>query len=289
MNCEDSYALPVRPLLVDATRMADGKRLYIKRVRTGDAESSIACMLRAGALCGDPRNHSVPILEVFEDANYAGYSFMVMPFQREMDRPPFASVGEIVDFVDQMLEGLVFMHEQGVAHRDCAPKNILMDGDAMFPLGFHPVLDLFLPDAQTPTVYSIVPRAIAGVRYYFVDFGLSSYIPSGQPGLVVGMDDRDQDVPELSETVPYDPFKVDIFSIGSVFRQQFQEIFSNAEFLVPIIHAPAWKEIRRGVPALHRAWRTKARDESLVLLVILDVFSVFKLLLQFVNWLVGKR
>ena len=47
-----------RPLLVDATRMSDGKLVYIKEVQTGDLESSIALMLNA---IDDPANHSVPI------------------------------------------------------------------------------------------------------------------------------------------------------------------------------------------------------------------------------------
>ncbi|KAI0066775.1 kinase-like protein [Artomyces pyxidatus] len=304
MHSEDSYSLPVRPLLVDATRMSDGKLVYIKRIHTGDQESTIAQMLLSGNLRDDPRNHSVPILEIFPDTNHEGYSFMVMPFLREMDRPPFSNVGEIVDFADQILEGLAFMHEQNVAHRDCSPKNILMDGDAMFPLGFHPVLDLFLPDATTPAIYSLVPRSVAGVRYYFVDYGLSSYIPPGQPRLVVGLEGRDEEVPELSEDVPYDPFKVDIFSIGNIFRHEFHEKFSNVEFFLPIIElmmqaeptrrpsaAEAlhrWQTIRRGVSALHRSWRPKPRDEGIIIRAVLDVMNIFRSCIQLSKWLAGR-
>ena len=33
---------------------------------------------------------------------------------------------------------------------------------------------------------------------------------------ILGIAGRDRDVPELSKNVPYDPFKVDIFTIGNV-------------------------------------------------------------------------
>lgn len=95
-----------------------------------------------------------------------------------------------------------------------------MDADRMFPRGFHPVKDLFLHDVVTPAPY--IPRRDAGVKYYFIDYGISSYFPTGsEPHLVLGRDGRDQDVPELSDDVPYDPFKVDIFTIGNVLRGEF--------------------------------------------------------------------
>ena len=98
-----------------------------------------------------------------------------------------------------------------------------MDGTSMYPLGFHPVLDNALHDVSTPA--PVIPRSMVGVKYYFIDYGISSYFPPGsQEGLVLGTDGRDQDVPELSDDVPYDPFKVDIFSIGNVFRQSFRDV-----------------------------------------------------------------
>ena len=63
------------------------------------------------------------------------------------------------------------------------------------------------------------------VKYYFADYGISSYFPpTSQTRLVVGTKGRDQDVPELSNEVPYDPFKVDIFTIGNELRQLFYDV-----------------------------------------------------------------
>jgi hypothetical protein len=115
--CEDFPLLPVsrkyslwdilipvcqlRPLLVDATRISDGKLVYIKEVETGDLESRLALTLAA---LDDPTNHSVPILDTFVDYADESISYIVMPFLRLLDNPPFETVGEVVDFADQILE-----------------------------------------------------------------------------------------------------------------------------------------------------------------------------------------
>jgi len=81
--------------------MADGKLVYIKQVRTNDQESRIALMLSSYE---DPTSHSVPILDTFVDSLDESISYIVMPFLRLVDEPPFYVVGEILDFADQILE-----------------------------------------------------------------------------------------------------------------------------------------------------------------------------------------
>jgi hypothetical protein len=75
--------------------------VYIKEVQTGDLESSIASKLSA---IDDPANHSVPILDTFEDAVNETISYLVMPFLRLTDNPRFEVVEEVLDFADQILE-----------------------------------------------------------------------------------------------------------------------------------------------------------------------------------------
>ncbi|KZV68704.1 hypothetical protein PENSPDRAFT_609718 [Peniophora sp. CONT] len=288
MDCEDGESLPARSRLVDATRISDGKMVYIKCVNTGDLESQIACALSSDALRRDPRNHSVPIEDVFADDEDPSVSYLVMPFLRRMNSPEFETVGEVVDFVDQILEGLAFMHEQGVAHRDCAAPNIMCDASAMFPRGFHPINQYSLFD-DIKTGATILPRATAGVRYYFIDYGISSYFPPGRPReLVTGIYGREQDVPELSSTKPYDPFAVDIFILGSLFKKEFCKKYSRLHFLEPVANAanardPAsrptaiellhlWQAQKRRVTLLQSPWYLSRRilpvDGSLVIIPI---------------------
>jgi len=93
----------------------------------------------------------------------------------------------------------------------------------MYPYGFHPIRSSCLQDVST--IVTIIPRTMVQVKYYFVDYGISSYFPPGsQASLVVGTDGRDQDVPELSDDVPYDPLKVDVFTIGNGLRQLFCDV-----------------------------------------------------------------
>jgi len=98
-----------------------------------------------------------------------------------------------------------------------------MDGDAMYPEGFHPIKIDHTPDRLR--LAECTSRTVAGVKYYFVDFGISSYFPDATPPrLVLGDSGRDQDPPELSNTEPYDPFKLDIFIIGNMLRQDFCQV-----------------------------------------------------------------
>lgn len=107
--------------------------------------------------------------------------------------------------------------------RDCAYKNIMMDASAMFPQGFHPMRELALPDVSG--LAPILHRVDVPVRYYYIDFGISTRFATNQgPTLVLGTQGLDDEVPELSDTIPYDPFKTDIFIVGNLFRQQFLQV-----------------------------------------------------------------
>lgn len=119
--------------------MADGKLVYIKQVETNDEESRIALLLDS---YGDVDNHAVPILDTFVDARDETISYLVMPFLRLLDDPPFESIGEILDFADQVLEvsdgSLVSMDATRVnrftlrASHSCTPKGS-HTGDFLIP------------------------------------------------------------------------------------------------------------------------------------------------------------
>ncbi|GBE79228.1 hypothetical protein SCP_0204250 [Sparassis crispa] len=285
---EDAITLPPREHLIDATRIADGRLVYIKRVKTGDNESEIATMLSAESLLHDPMNHCVRVLEIFQDTEDQSISYMVMPFLVLIDSIPFEIVENIVDFTDQILEGLVFIHNKGVAHRDCTYKNLMMDVNALYPQGFHPVNDLFFPDGLTPLPYH--SRTDAPITYYYIDFGISVVIPPDvHPKLALGDNGRDQEVPELSLTIPYDPFKVDSFIIGNVLRHEFRDKFSNVDFLIPLIESMTrtdpherpdaaralteWQNIRCKLGYMQRRWRLRPRGETWLWKVISDAVS----------------
>ena len=100
---------------------------------TGDEEWKIALSFSSSDARDDPDNHCVPILDHFADDENPRISYIVMPFLRLMDDPPFLFVDDVVDMADQLLQvsalqlcmrlpslypkGLVYMHRYDVAHR----------------------------------------------------------------------------------------------------------------------------------------------------------------------------
>lgn len=93
----------------------------------------------------------------------------------------------------------------------------------MYPQGHHPILNEYLPDCSR--IAPVLPRAGAGVKYYFTDFGISTWFAADdETKLVLGSKGLDKSAPELSDTVPYDPFKLDVYILGKLFREKFTQV-----------------------------------------------------------------
>ncbi|KAL5530907.1 hypothetical protein ACEPAG_3783 [Sanghuangporus baumii] len=232
-RCEDGLTnkLAQYPKTMDAKR--NGRRIKMKKLAKGSKELEIARFLSSAEMLKDPRNRCVPVLDVFSDED-SHLEFMVMPLLSRYSEPPFSTVDEALDFVKQLLEGLVFMHEHGVAHRDCSANNIMMDGEPLYPKGFHPSLSFL--DAEGKIARPRRRRDTRGVKYYFTDFGISSWFQSvEETRLVTGQDGLDRDVPELRHFDPYDPFPVDIFILGNIFRKELTDVYENMGFLDPLV------------------------------------------------------
>ncbi|KAL5513743.1 hypothetical protein ACEPAH_4143 [Sanghuangporus vaninii] len=229
--CEDSLFNPL-PSLIDAERMSDGLKVMLKTVDRSSKESRIAVYLSFAEHSNDPRNHCVPIIDVIRDESEPCVEFLVMPLFRPFDEPPFFNVEEVLDFMKQTLEGLTFMHKLGIAHRDCSDKNIMFDAAGMYPKGFHPSYwDL---DANGKRARPLRCSDVLGVRYFFTAFGISSNFLEGETRLVTGKAGLDKDVPELSTDDSCDPFPVDIFILGNVFKRNFVAKYTNMQFITPL-------------------------------------------------------
>lgn len=88
-----------------------------------------------------------------------------------------------------------------------------MDATPMFPMGWHPQRPHRSPDAATPIGRGRSRTAVGGVKYYFIDFGISSYDQDS----VLGFDGQER-APELSQEVPYSPYKLDVYILGMVYE-----------------------------------------------------------------------
>ena len=117
------------------------------------------------------------------------------------------------------------MHLNGVAHRDITCSNLMMDGSGMYPDGFHPVRQHLDLSAKTEVVP--MTRTMAKPKYYIIDFDGSVWFPADMPAkfrTATGKYGADDEVPEMSQSGPYDPFKVDIFQFGNVLKKEFLEV-----------------------------------------------------------------
>ncbi|KAG6846745.1 hypothetical protein H0H93_012124 [Arthromyces matolae] len=224
-------------VIMDATRLANNKQIVLKRIKASSQEVEIAQFLSSPALASDPKNHSIPVLETIYHPD-EDIVFLVMPMMLPMSFLPFRRLGEFTE------AGLQFMHDHNIAHRSaqsiCKDRslissrdpcffNLMVDG-SLIPGGFH-FHDIYKnPDGVTSWETWNERRSVKSLRYYYIDFGLSRRYPTNVGVLDVGILGQDQSYPELSATIPYDPFKTDIYQLGNVILRMVDEYDGMEEF-----------------------------------------------------------
>ncbi|KAJ7144700.1 kinase-like domain-containing protein [Mycena filopes] len=247
IQVEDGLPILTGPA-IDATRLSDGVVVTLKRVDANlhPHEQSIGELLSSASKANDPRNHCVPILEVIRvpDTNFI---LLVMPLLRKYAQPRFDTFGEAVDFFGQAIEGLKFMHDLNIAHRDCNGSNIMMDASNMYPGGFH-----FQHPELAPDFYSgrakHYTRTQRPPKYYLIDFGLSRVYPSktDPPPLEPVIHGGDRTPPEFRNNNKCNPFPTDVYYLGNMIRTGFLDGFSRDddgdrlvgfEFMRPLVNA----------------------------------------------------
>ena len=122
---------------MDATRISDGNMVALKKVARSGSEVAIALSFSSLKLKDNPGNHCVPIHDILSIPDDPSTSILVMPYLVRFNDPPFETVGELVDFFQQIFEvstyvasfhlfvyimilphqGLHFMHAHYIAHR----------------------------------------------------------------------------------------------------------------------------------------------------------------------------
>ncbi|CAE7112738.1 unnamed protein product [Rhizoctonia solani] len=237
--CEDSLTLEFFKIM-DAVRVSDGKRIIIKALDTHVTPSELPVLqyLSSHKLISNPRNHCTFALDSFPIPGREGWVFVIMETYHSIHATPFTTIGEVLELSQQLLEGLVFMHEHNLAHRDCASANIMMKADTLFKDTPHPHPSYAYLTEDRRRMVEVLPRRGHEVKYFFIDFGLATLFATPEERtLVTGADGRERDVPELSTPhIPYDPFKVDIWIIGRFLWKDFYEKSNRSlHFLEPLL------------------------------------------------------
>lgn len=260
--------MPIRhPSLLDATRTSDGRFVMLKRV---DAtrhphEVELTTKLCSAPLSSDPRNHCVRVFEVLQDPEDANIQILVLPLLRDYANPRFDTVGEAVDCFRQVIQCLLFLHENKVAHRDIHGLNIMMDGSPLHTIPFHPADHDFRLDFQGRW-RALYTRTERPVTYHIIDFGLSTqYDTVDPPPLDLPILPGDKTVPEFVGDDPanpfsgllklHNPFPTDVYCLGNWIREDFLDglrepksniVFRSArlglEFMRPLVNEMTQKD-----------------------------------------------
>ncbi|TDL16999.1 hypothetical protein BD410DRAFT_730572 [Rickenella mellea] len=209
--------------IIDAIRISDGTAVMIKKVpyRPGSREVKIATILSSPENLKDRRNHCIPILDSFHDTiDDPRLVFLVMPKLHSSNDPHPKSVGDVVEFMRQTLEGLEFMHGRDIAHRDISLASIMVDSDTRKQSLQHSISE------KTNTNH---------VRYFISNFESCqdlNTLPTFKS--VAAVPERGQYPPELSGDNDV-PFSGDVFALGTLFKKNFITPYSNFDTLIPLI------------------------------------------------------
>ncbi|PPQ68619.1 hypothetical protein CVT25_005529 [Psilocybe cyanescens] len=227
----EDHIMQILPQVLDGIRRQDGLVVCIKMIQDRRKLRQIAIVeyFSTRRLSEDSRNHIVPFYDSFGDTFSPHIQYIVTPVLRRFDDPPFLMACEVVDFVSQVLEGLAFMHENNVAHHNLTAEHIMMDAKALVPTGWHFVSHFCEPDGMTRIQF--LDRKNHSVRYYFIGFGNCYHISPNKVPLVTDIGGNDDDVPELFTGKPYDPYKLDVYTLGNIFLKELYQKYYGIDFL----------------------------------------------------------
>ncbi|KAH0583283.1 hypothetical protein H2248_011158 [Termitomyces sp. 'cryptogamus'] len=213
---EDSLMLNNFKGLIDAVHIRDEAKVVLKIVQTSSNEIPTALYLSSPDLQHDPRNHTVPILDVLLLPDDDTTALLVMPQLIYFNHLPFRRLGEVTEAFSQYIEGLDFMQEHRILHGDVCQLNLMMEMTQVIPRGVHFVRrwthDGVNEKLEWKTRWSVRPN-----KYYFIDFGHSYVIPLHITKPVgIGIYGQDKTVPEFQSPNPYNPFLMEIYQLGNV-------------------------------------------------------------------------
>ncbi|KAJ7583112.1 kinase-like domain-containing protein [Mycena floridula] len=222
-DCEDSLSIcSLYWAAIDAIRVKDGQKVVLKITFNYTKEQEILQTFSEPPFRNSPQNHCVPVLDTIE---FPGKRFriVVLPYLISV-HGRLHCMREVIEFMRQTLQGLKFMHDQNIAHRDISRLNIMMTGSHVIPSENH--FSSYLPvySLESGLLVPCKPKQhlcqVSQLRYFFIDFGLLDDYPDGQErARTTGIVGQIKVTPELSDDVPYNPFKSDIMQLGAVFKK----------------------------------------------------------------------
>lgn len=135
----------------------------IKRLIKGSSQLSLFIALNEPRLRKDPWNPAPHVVDVIEHKSLA---YVCMESLHEYDHPKMTIISQYIDFFRQILEGLTFLHEQGIVGFACA-----------HPVSYMVDLSSGLPSSSTgKDAFKDFDRKLYPVKYYFVNLSQAQYV-----------------------------------------------------------------------------------------------------------------
>ncbi|KAF8522975.1 kinase-like domain-containing protein [Gautieria morchelliformis] len=181
-----------------------GRRVILKAVPASSMELKVIQLLSSEPLRADPRNHTIPLLEVLDAREW---SIIVTPEWGFSHWERCASVEEYLEYARQLFEGLAFMHQNGIIHGDIHDLNVVMN----------------MLENNRSGVFDSVPRDFGpcGAKYAFIDFGESHIVRTEDEAIQHPDEVRfhpKAPAPELLKDDPVNLFSCDVYAVGALLR-----------------------------------------------------------------------
>ncbi|KAF8991053.1 hypothetical protein BDQ17DRAFT_1223026, partial [Cyathus striatus] len=137
----EDYKPPMCIALMDAIHESDGSQVILKwnNITCDPMEVFVASFFSLAPLQYNKKKHCILIYECLDMSDNSDQMILVMLFLLFFDLPPFVCFGEIVDFIQQVLEGLQFMHRHNISHCDIEGTNIISDTLPLYKVAPHPL------------------------------------------------------------------------------------------------------------------------------------------------------
>ncbi|PIL28176.1 hypothetical protein GSI_09713 [Ganoderma sinense ZZ0214-1] len=203
-----------RNALTRAARASDGRDVVLKVLAIGEEGKEhvdILDMLARGAYSLITANHTLPLLDliVLDDITFGVFPKVGYSCSEVYGSWAKSSVRDVLDMIAQCLEALVFLHYSKVAHRDVFKDNFVIQ---WVPETLR--VDRDVP-ASRPRVYMINFELAVG---FPVDGPPEEHVCVGPPPLGSHPDGTKRPAaPETLSDKPYDPFKLDVWQLGTTF------------------------------------------------------------------------
>ncbi|KIY53230.1 hypothetical protein FISHEDRAFT_33704, partial [Fistulina hepatica ATCC 64428] len=193
---------------------SDEQAVVMRLIRIGRRGEAQTRVLRHLAALPDilrADNHTLPMLreiQLFDDFIFGVFPYVPCRADESIWGPQKHLLDDVLDIIMQALEGIAFIHEHGVAHRDC-------------------FLDNFLQQWYPNT--AVLPPTVVRPRVYLIDFETSVCFSGDTPASERRVSDHPMEArgsvpehysrppaPELKTRAerPYDPFALDIWQLG---------------------------------------------------------------------------